>query len=206
MWQLPRFGLRIGRRIGSRGRCAIACPRSGSDVGCFASGRGFGSGHGDSSADPAGRKLCRRGWRKIDVLWRSDLARQISGFTLLGLLLLGLVFSLRKRTQWFSLGSYGFWRATHGVLGALVLLAMVIHTGLKLGENLNLVLAIVFLSTAMLGSVAGIASSIESKLEGTSAMFVRRWRPRMTTLHSLLFWPLPALIAVHIFSFYWYSD
>ena len=145
-------------------------------------------------------------WRNIDMLWRNDLARQITGYTTLSMLVLGLIFSLRKRTRWFQFGSYSMWRSIHGMLGVAVLLAMAVHTGLRLGENLNFVLATVFVSTAAFGSLAGIASSMETRLTGSLAMFVRRWRPRMTKIHTWLFWPLPALIAAHIISFYWFNE
>ncbi len=145
-------------------------------------------------------------WRKVDVLWRSDFARQLTGFSSLGLILLGLVFSLRKRLSWFRVGSYAFWRGLHGVLGTALLLCVAIHTGLRMGQNLNFVLATVLLCVIVVGSVAGIASGLESRTTGTTAMFVRRWRPRLTTLHSWFFWPLPALIALHVISFYWFSD
>lgn len=145
-------------------------------------------------------------WRQIDVLWRDDLARQVTGFSTLGLTLLGLVFSLRKRWTWFRFGSYAFWRAAHGVLGAAVLISVAVHTGLRMGQNLNFVLALVFLSVAGLGAMAGVASSMEAKSTGGRAIFIRKWRPRLTTLHLWLFWPLPALIAMHILSFYWFTD
>ena len=145
-------------------------------------------------------------WRNIDVLWRSDLARQISGYTALSLIALGLVFSLRKRTAWFRYGGYTFWRCLHGVLGAAALVAVAVHTGFRLGDNLNFVLATVFLAIAMMGSIAGIASSIEGRVKGNNAMLIRRWRPRLSKIHAWLFWPLPALIAAHVISFYWFSE
>ena len=146
------------------------------------------------------------GWRNVDVLWRTDFARQVTGFTLLGLLIVGLIFSLRKRTGWFRLGSYGLWRAVHGVLGTAVLIALAVHTGFRLGDNQNFVLGVVFIATAALGAAAGILSSAESKLTGNLAMSVRRLRPLLTKFHLLLFWPVPILIAIHVFSFYWFSD
>ena len=145
-------------------------------------------------------------WRNIDILWRDDTARQVTGFSMLGLTLLGLVFSLRKRWDWFRFGSYAFWRAAHGVLGAAVLIGVAVHTGLRMGQNLNFILAVVFLSVAGLGALAGVASSMEAKSTGGRAIFIRKWRPRLTTLHLWLFWPLPALIAMHVLSFYWFTD
>ncbi|TWU50837.1 Nitrite reductase [NAD(P)H] [Rubripirellula tenax] len=145
-------------------------------------------------------------WRKIDVLWRDDFPRQVSGYTTLGLTLIGLVFSLRKRMQWFQFGSYAFWRSVHAVLGVLVIACVAIHTGLRMGENLNFLLASTFLGVAAIGSLAGIASGLESRTSGTAAVLVRRWRPRLTRLHTWLFWPLPALVVLHVVSFYWFSD
>lgn len=145
-------------------------------------------------------------WRDIDVFWRSDFARQVTGFSLLGLTVIGLVFSLRKRWAWFDWGSYGFWRAAHGVLGAAVLIGVAIHTGLRLGHNLNLLLGVCFLLAAALGAVAGIASSLESHADGNTGMLIRRWRPRLARIHLWVTWPLPILIALHILSFYWFSD
>ncbi|MEM9365022.1 MAG: FAD-dependent oxidoreductase [Planctomycetota bacterium] len=145
-------------------------------------------------------------WRKIDLLWRSDLARQISGFSLLGITVISMVFSLRKRTGWERLGSYRFWRALHGVLGSLTLLGMMVHTGLRLGANLNFVLGVCFLAAALFGGAVGVASSLENRATGGWAMAVRRWRPRLAKIHLWVTWPLPALIAAHIVSFYWFTD
>ena len=86
------------------------------------------------------------------------------------------------------------------------MVAVAVHTGFRMGENLNFVLAVVFIGTAALGSAAGIFSSLESRATGTRAIALRRWRPRLTRLHTWLFWPLPALIAIHVFTFYWFSD
>ena len=145
-------------------------------------------------------------WRKIDQLWRDDFARQLSGFSLLALTALGLVFSLRKRMAWFQWGSYGFWRAAHGVLGTAVLFGVALHTGMRLGHNLNLLLGICFLAAAALGAFAGITSSVESHATGTFGMLVRRWRPRLSRIHLWVTWPLPILIVLHILSFYWFRD
>nr|WP_231602741.1 FAD-dependent oxidoreductase [Neorhodopirellula pilleata] len=145
-------------------------------------------------------------WRSVDVLWRDDLARQITGFSLLGLTLVGLIFSLRKRMAWFQWGSYGTWRAIHGILGTAVLIGLAVHTGLKLGSNLNFVLGVCFIAAGVLGGVAGIASSCESRTTGQAAMWLRKWRPRLTQIHLWVTWPLPALVVLHVISFYWFGD
>ncbi|MEM6365751.1 MAG: FAD-dependent oxidoreductase, partial [Planctomycetota bacterium] len=145
-------------------------------------------------------------WRNVDILWRSDLAKQITGYSLLAVTILSQTFSLRKRWSRFAFGSYRFWRAMHGVLGTGLLVGVVVHTGLRLGENLNFILGCCFLIVAVLGGVVGMTSSLESRLIGTAGMWVRRIRPRLAQLHLWLTWPLPALIGLHILSFYWFSD
>lgn len=143
-------------------------------------------------------------WRNIDALWRSNLAKQVSGYTLLAFTVVGLVFSLRKRIKVFNFGSYGAWRIAHTALGVATLVGVVIHTGFRLGANLNLLLSSTFLALAAVGGLAGITSSLEARSTGNRAMFLRSLRPKFTWLHILLFWPIPILIALHIFSVYWY--
>lgn len=145
-------------------------------------------------------------WRKIDVLWRSEFARQVTGYTTLGLTSFGLILSLRKRFPGFVFGSHAFWRAVHSAIGATVIVTMAIHTGLHMGQNLNFVLSSMFLGTAAVGTTIGIASAAERRSVGGMSMLIRRLRPKLTTLHNILFWPLPALVLVHILSFYWFSS
>ena len=143
-------------------------------------------------------------WRAVDVLWRESFAKQITGFTLLGMSVIALLLSLRKRLNWFRFGDYGFWRSLHGILGLLTLVGFFVHTGLHLGSNFTFVLALVFLALNLLGSVTGVFAALESKLQGELAEKVRLWRPRLTRMHIWLFWPLPVLILFHVISVYYY--
>lgn len=117
-----------------------------------------------------------------------------------------MIFSLRKRVPKFTLGSYGFWRVLHGLLGVAMLVGVGVHTGLRMGENLNFVLGVFVIAVTIVGALAGIASSLESKVNGTLLMRVRWWRPVITKVHFWITWPLPALIAFHILSFYWFGS
>ena len=145
-------------------------------------------------------------WRSIDVLWRDDFAKQVTGYSLLGITAAGMLFSLRKRLPMFKFGEYGFWRAAHGVLGTLALVGMIVHTGMKLGSNLNFMLAICFLATIGIGAIAGALSSLETQARGPFALQVRLWRSRLSIVHRWVTWPLPALIALHVIGFYWFAD
>ncbi|MAX23331.1 MAG: nitrite reductase [Phycisphaeraceae bacterium] len=144
-------------------------------------------------------------WYQIDQIWRIGIIRQATGFTLLGIAVLGMVLSLRKRIKWLSkLGNYGYYRVFHTVMGLLCIAGLVVHTGMRMGENLNFLLMLCFLGLNVLGAVAGIATAMESRLEGRAGDLARRWRPVLTWAHLLLFWPLPVLVGFHIVSVYYF--
>jgi nitrite reductase (NADH) large subunit len=144
------------------------------------------------------------GWHRFDVLWRDSFAKQVTGFSLLAITAMALLFSLRKRWSKLSIGDFGIWRSMHGILGLLTLVGFLVHTGLHLGSNLTLVLAFVFLAINLLGSATGVVAALESSCTGAAALVVRRWRPRLTRMHIWLFWPLPVLVLFHVISVYYY--
>jgi nitrite reductase (NADH) large subunit len=135
-----------------------------------------------------------------DVLWRESFWKQVSGFTVLGLTVLLLALSLRKRIRRFTLGDFPIWRVVHAVLGALTLLALLVHTGGRLGSNLNFALIASFLGVVALGSVAGGVVALEHRLGAAAAQLRRAW----TWSHILLFWPIPMLLALHVFKTYYF--
>ena len=99
-----------------------------------------------------------------------------------------LGYSVRKRWP-RATGSLAAWQMAHGAVGALALLVLVAHTGMRLGSGFNRVLLITYLAAAALGSVAAVG------LEHRHA--------RLTSwLHLLAVWPLPALLFIHILSAY----
>ena len=84
-----------------------------------------------------------------DSIWRDSVLRQISGFSLLGISALIAVISLRKRLRWFRWGQFASWRSLHVLIGLLVLLALLVHTGARFGENLNLLLVLSFVGVLL---------------------------------------------------------
>ena len=142
--------------------------------------------------------------RKLDFFWRDDFWKQVSGYTLLGITVLTLLFSIRKRIKRVSFGRFGTWRMAHGILGAVTLVGVLAHTGMHWGANLNFWLMFCFIGINLLGGVTGFVTSMESRASGSTAMLLRQWRPRLTLLHILVFWPLPLLIAAHVFTIYYY--
>jgi nitrite reductase (NADH) large subunit len=140
------------------------------------------------------------GW-KLDILWRDAFWKQVTGFSLLGVSLLSLVLSLRKRIRFLKLGDFGHWRAVHAALGVITLLLLVTHTGLRLGHNLNFVLMVNFLALALLGALAGAVTALERRMSGPAG---RRLRAFWTGAHIAMTWPLPALVLFRALKAYYF--
>jgi nitrite reductase (NADH) large subunit len=138
----------------------------------------------------------------VDALWRNGAYRQISGFTLLGLSAVASLLSVRKRWRGaFSMGSFPAWRLAHVCLGVLTLVALAVHTGARLGDNLNLALMTSFSAVNVLGGAAGWFTALEQKL-GTAAG--RRARAAVVAAHVVAISPLPVLVTFHVLSVYYF--
>ncbi len=136
-------------------------------------------------------------------LWLDGYWKQVSGFTLLGLSIATTVFSLRKRVKWLRHGDFALWRVIHLAVGVFAIAMLFVHTGFRLGENLNFWLMACFLGLSLAGAVAGLTTAIEHKLFATpepaaTARSLSFW------LHLIAFWPIPVLLAVHVLSVYYY--
>lgn len=141
---------------------------------------------------------------RLNRLWSDTLPKQITGYSLLGIALLGLLISLRKRLPRFRFGAFAKWRLFHAGFGLLSLVVLFAHTGFRFGANLNACLMGVFVGLNLLGAVAGIAAGLETRGSPQAASLARRFRPGLTLAHYVLFWPLPVLVAFHIASVYLY--
>lgn len=140
------------------------------------------------------------GWQ-WDGLWRNTLSRQITGFSLLSIALTVSFISIRKRWQGFRWGEFSSWRNTHVLLGLLTLVTLLIHTGARLGENLNLALMLCFIGVLLSGGLLSASIAHEHRWQAQRA---RQLRLGSLWLHLLLLWPLPALLAFHILKTYYF--
>lgn len=137
-----------------------------------------------------------------DLLWRDGLAKQITGFTTLGLFLVGLLVSLRKRIPGLrDAGRFDTWRLLHVVLGVVVIATLGAHTGFRLGHGLNAMLMLTFSLMLLVGALSSGVVALENRIGGSLA---RRLRRQSVFLHILLFWPVPALLGWHVLKTYWY--
>lgn len=132
---------------------------------------------------------------------RDSVVRQFTGFTLLGLAVFSMLVSARKRLQKFSLGKFNHWRIFHGALGGLCLLTLYLHTGFDLGSNINSLLMTNFIALALLGAATTFVLSMANRLPIVTNNQIRKYT---TWGHIVLFWPLPALLILHILSVYFF--
>jgi nitrite reductase (NADH) large subunit len=137
----------------------------------------------------------------VDLLWLDGVWKQASGYTLLALSIIATLLSLRKRAV--RLGDFATWRVVHTAVGVATLLVLFLHTGFRLGSNLNKWLMLSFLGVALAGGAAGLATALEHRLFA-SAGEAARTRTLSFWLHLLALWPLPLLLAAHILSVYFY--
>jgi nitrite reductase (NADH) large subunit len=137
----------------------------------------------------------------FDELWRDPFVRKVSGSVTALLCVASLTFSLRKRWRRLKLGAFARWRLAHALLGTGALVAVAVHTGLRLGQNLDRMLMVSFLALSLLGAAAGAATAAESRL---SAVAGGRLRRLGLAAHLVLFWPFPVLLAFHVWKVLWF--
>ncbi len=139
-----------------------------------------------------------------DWLWRDNIVKQWSGFILLGLTVIAFALGLRKRLRFMDrLGNFDAWRLVHNGIGLTALAGYFAHTGFSLGSGWNLALALTFIASIFLGSVAGLATGSDHELRARRIGSARK-PPRFLPawVHILLLWPLPALLALHVLASY----
>lgn len=139
------------------------------------------------------------GW--FEAIWNDKFYKQVTGFSLLGLSVMGLMMSLRKRIDASWLGKFAYWRLAHITLGVLAAATLLLHTGFHLGANLNLLLMSNFLAIMLFGVAAAAMVSLSHTIAPHRAKPLRKlWN----WIHIVISWPLPALLAVHVFSVYYF--
>jgi nitrite reductase (NADH) large subunit len=137
---------------------------------------------------------------KPEVLWSDGVWKQVSGYSLVGLSLLGLLLSARKRIARIKFGEFAWWRVAHVLFGVATLAILVAHSGFSLGNNLNFMLMLSFLKLSLMGALAGAVTAMEQR----PTRITKHLRAWTSTTHILLLWPLPALLGYHILSVYYF--
>jgi nitrite reductase (NADH) large subunit len=139
-------------------------------------------------------------WHRAEILWRNSAWHQATGYGVLGLCALSLLFPLRKRlASARRFGSLPAARLLHMALALGAAAALAAHTGLRWGHGLNLALSLCFLALNLLGAGASAALSLLERRPGAAAAGLRFG---LAWAHVLLFWPLPILILFHVWAVY----
>jgi nitrite reductase (NADH) large subunit len=137
----------------------------------------------------------------FEEIWNDKFWKQVTGFSLLAMVAIGMLMSFRKRLNWIWMGSFSKWRLTHTVLGTVSALLIFFHTGFNLGQNLNQILMLTFLTVLIMGASAGLITGLSHILSPARAHSLQKsW----AFLHLMVTWPLPALLIVHVLSVYFF--
>jgi len=137
----------------------------------------------------------------FEFLWNDKFWKQVTGFSLLGMSVVGLLMSLRKRIKSDRIGKFAYWRFFHIVLGALCAVTLLAHTGLHTGDNLNQMLMIDFLTVLVMGAIASSVVALGHRLPPMRSQRVKKF---WSWAHILVTWPLPILLGTHILTVYYY--
>ena len=137
-----------------------------------------------------------------DTVWRDSAWKQVSGYTVLALGILGLAISLRKRHAPLArLGVYPSWRLAHALLGIAAIATLLVHTGGRLGSALNLALALCFYGLVIAGAAAAAFIALDHRMGLATS---RRTRASGWWLHMLFAWPVPVLLVFHVLKTYYF--
>jgi len=143
-------------------------------------------------------------YQTIETLWRDSFYKQVTGFALLGLTFLSMSLSLRKRFKNFNWGDYQYWRSAHILFITSVFIFLPLHSGMRMGDNINLALMLSYLISAFTGTATSWVVWQESAKNPKLQRFARKHRQKLVWLHLVCLWPLPTLLTFHVLKFYYY--
>lgn len=146
----------------------------------------------------------QNGLYQFEQLWRNPIMKQVTGYTILILCLIALLFSLRKRIAIFNKGTFNSWRLVHTLTGTLTLFFLMAHTGLHMGDNLNFYLMMIFCLLNLAGALTGYIHGKDLNILTRHGVRLFRIKSIMTYIHIILFLPLPALLGAHIWKVYYF--
>ncbi len=141
----------------------------------------------------------------LEYLWNDSLWQQWTGYLLLGFTLVGLLIVIVLKNRLLTrFGNYSTWQLTHILLGFVCVLTLFLHTGFRLGANLNTALMLFYLVALIAGALAGILIGGSSELRKWGVPVTKKMRMAPVKTHIVFLLPLPALLVVHILIVYLY--
>jgi ferredoxin-NADP reductase len=137
----------------------------------------------------------------FEFLWTENSWKQLGGYTAAGIMLAGMAMSLRKRWRRLKWGHFAWWVLAHALGGVLVLVLLLLHTGLGLGQALNQGFLSVVLATLSTGALVGMFTVLENRRPHALS---HRIKTALKRLHIMFAWPIPALLVIHLVSVYYF--
>jgi len=137
----------------------------------------------------------------FDFLWRDGWWKQASGFSLLGLIASALLLSARERLPTILRSTFSNERVAHATIGVATVLALGVHTGLRMGVHLNAILMSCTIGLIALGGLTGLATTAERRLPSRLGAAIRM---SCKQTHVALFLPIPVLVLFHVLAVYYY--
>jgi len=139
-------------------------------------------------------------WRLVDTLWRNEVVRQVTGYSLLSLLLLAFIPAWKRRAQREQRKPQSRSLISWHVLAVTsVMIVFTLHTGVRIGHGANAQLGIMFATTLLLGGAAALTWRSASR--STSH---RRVAENIRALHWALLFPLPIVLVFHLVQVYYF--
>lgn len=140
-------------------------------------------------------------WNNFGYIRQNYFPSDITGYSILGMGLLGLLMSLPRRWAWVQSIDFDWWRLMHVGLGVAALMLLFLHTGFAMGGLHTTVLMSCFLGLFILGSAAGMVIALQEKISSARTYRYKKWFKRLHIGMSLI---LPIFLGAHIVSTYWF--
>ena len=150
---------------------------------------------------PIGYQTSVQASPNFEFLWTQNTWKQLSGYSAAAIMLAGMGLSLRKRWRRIKWGHFAWWRLYHAGAALLAIGLLFAHTGFNLGQAFNHWFLLAVLATMLSGALAGIFTVLENR---RPHVFCHRAKTWINRLHLIIAWPLPALIAIHLLSAYYF--
>ncbi|MDE0053898.1 MAG: GPP34 family phosphoprotein [Gammaproteobacteria bacterium] len=141
----------------------------------------------------------------LERLWGDGAWQEWSGYVLLALSVLGFAAASVRRMRFAAkMGDQNWWRVMHVGLGMSCVLLLFVHTGFRLGYNLNAVLMGCYLAALISGAFAGVLMGGATQLRRFGFAQVGKLTRLPMRVHVIALCTLPALLVIHLLIVYLY--
>ena len=141
----------------------------------------------------------------LERLWGDGAWQEWSGYVLLVLSIAGFAAAAFRRVRFVArIGDQNWWRVAHAGLGISCVLLLFVHTGFRLGSNLNAVLMGCYLAALVSGACAGALMGGSTQLRRFGFAQVGKLTRLPMRVHVIALVTLPAPLIIHLLIVYLY--